>query len=191
VAMGHRVLVQVREVFAIDVQYPCLSAGQVYQEDLSLGLGCAATASATAWDDSNAGIRPRCARAGGRRERLGVGGGGVLGPALVMQPGVLRADQRIVEARETECVSETCPSSSAASSCRRLQNAGSAAGEARGVLAQRGARAAGFDSDQANLRVFDEAMENTMAFEPPPTQAKMACGKRRSTARIGPGLLLR
>ena len=57
--------------------------------------------------------------------------------------------------------------------------------EARGVFAERGAAAAGFDADQLHGGVVEEGVEERRWHcEPPPTQAMRRSGRRPSFSRI-------
>src|ERR1019366_10808059 len=95
-----------------------------------------------------------------RVERFLVIGGDVFGATLIVQPGVLGSDGRIIESRRNRVgrgnLSGYVLQNKGVSS---LQHSRMSAVEPRRVLAQRVAAASGFDADQFDFAVLDELVE--------------------------------
>src|ERR1017187_1537130 len=95
-------------------------------------------------------------------ERLLVIGGDVFGATLIVQPGVLRSDGRIIEPRRNRVsrgnLSVYVLQNKGVSS---LQHSRMSPVESRRVLAQRVAAASSFYADQFDFAVFDEFVESS------------------------------
>ena len=150
-------------------------------------LGARLMASAMACADSSAGMMPsvRASSLAASSASASVARG-VLGAAGVVQPGVLGADGGVVEAggdgvRQRDLAVVVLQHVAVGA----VQHAGQPAGEARGVLAECSAAAAGFDADQFDVASSMKARRRRRWHcEPPPTQATMASGRRPSRSRI-------
>ena len=181
------VWIQLREIFAIDIDVFVAAAGEVDDEDFVLGGGRAADG----FGDGVGGFERRddalgARQAAGGGQRFGVAGGDVLGAVAIVQPGVLGADHGVIEAggdgvRERDLAVVVLQQVAVGA----VQDAGSAAAKARGVLAERVAAAAGFDADQLRPSASRmKAWKMPMALLPPPTQAMSGSGRRPSASRI-------
>ena len=123
-------------------------------------------ASCTAWETACGGLQGgNDSFAAGEQiegiERFRIGDGDVLGAAQLAQMGVLGADGGVVQSGGDRVgCGDLAIVILQHVAVGALQHAGDAAVEARGVIAERFAAAAGFDADESHVFVFDKGGED-------------------------------